>query len=69
MARLTGKRAVVTGAGSGIGQASAVLFAAEEMVARGGGAIVCTASVATLRANAGGLSRSHPFVVKRDRVD
>ena len=29
MGRLSGKRAIITGAGSGIGRASALLFAAE----------------------------------------
>ena len=95
MGRLNGKRAIVTGAGSGIGRASALLFAHEgakvlaagvvslvktaansfygtgvrvnqvgaflaikhagrHMVAQKSGSIICTASVAGLRANAGG---------------
>ncbi|HUH84768.1 MAG TPA: SDR family NAD(P)-dependent oxidoreductase [Stellaceae bacterium] len=39
MARLSGKRAIVTGAGSGIGRASATLFAAE------GAAVLCVDKV------------------------
>ncbi|MEX1171873.1 MAG: SDR family NAD(P)-dependent oxidoreductase, partial [Chloroflexota bacterium] len=52
--RLAAKVAIVTGAGSGIGQASAMRFAAE------GAAVVCADVRGPLRPRSPSLARSRP---------
>ncbi|RJF89846.1 SDR family oxidoreductase [Oleomonas cavernae] len=68
MRRLEGRRAIVTGAGSGIGQASALRFAAEgaRVLAVGRTARTLAETVAEVRA-AGGIAE--PFVADATRED
>jgi NAD(P)-dependent dehydrogenase (short-subunit alcohol dehydrogenase family) len=59
MGRLTGRRAIITGAGSGIGRASAELFAAEgAMVMAADKDAASVAAVAAAITRAGGVARA-----------